>query len=126
MRVILKYLAMITTNDGTCVRDYVHVTDLAQAHLLGLERMAQFKGFSTFNLGNGNGFSVLEVIKSCEHATNSPISYDVEERRDGDPATLVADSFKARESLAWNARFGSLDVIVSTAMKWHKTQEGIT
>jgi len=115
-----------STNDGTCVRDYVHVTDLAQAHLLGLERMAQFKGFSTFNLGNGNGFSVLEVIKSCEHATNSPISYDVEERRDGDPATLVADSFKARESLAWNARFGSLDVIVSTAMKWHKTQEGIT
>lgn len=107
------------TPDGTCVRDYVHVTDLAQAHLSGLEYMEQNKGFSAFNLGNGSGFSVLEVIKSCEHTTGSSVFYDIDERREGDPASLVADSFKAGELLGWNVQFGSLDTIVSTALKWH-------
>jgi len=109
------------TPDGTCVRDYVHVTDLAQAHLLGLEHIRKNKGFSAFNLGNGNGFSVLDVIKSCELATNFPITYGFDERREGDPAALVADSCKAKELLGWDQQFGHLDKIVSTALEWHKT-----
>jgi UDP-glucose 4-epimerase len=108
------------TPDGTCVRDYVHVTDLAQAHLLGLQYMQENKGFSAFNLGNGNGFSVLDVIKSCEHASNCQISYDIVKRREGDPARLVAESYKARKLLSWNVQFDSLDAIVSAALKWHK------
>ena len=108
------------TPDGTCIRDYVHVTDLAQAHLLGLEYMQKNKGFSAFNLGNGDGFSVLEMIKSCEDVTNLPIFYKINDRREGDPATLVANSARARELLGWNVQFGDLDTIVSTALKWHK------
>ena len=80
------------TDDGTCVRDYVHVTDLAQAHLLGLNKLNLNAGFSTFNLGNGSGFSVLEVIESCERVVNKRIPYDLVLRREGDPAKLVADS----------------------------------
>ena len=109
------------TPDGTCVRDYVHVTDLAQAHLLALKHMQENKGFSAFNLGNGNGFSVLEVIKNCELATNLPISYNIIERREGDPISLVADSFNARKSLTWNVEFSSLEEIVRSAFEWHKT-----
>ena len=109
------------TSDGTCVRDYVHVTDLTQAHLLGLEYMKKNKGFSAFNLGNGDGFSVLEVIKSCEDATNLPIPYEIDDRRLGDPEALVADTARARELLGWNVKFGDLDTIVSSAFKWHKT-----
>ena len=108
------------TPDGTCVRDYVHVTDLAQAHLLGLEYMQNKKGFSAFNLGNGDGFSVLEVIKSCEGATNLPVKYQIDGRREGDPASLVANSRKAKELLGWDGQFGYLDKIVSTAFNWHK------
>ena len=108
------------TPDGTCVRDYVHVTDLAQAHLLGLEYMQNNKGFSAFNLGNGDGFSVLEVIRSCEGATNLPINYQIDDRREGDPALLVADSRKAKELLGWDVKFGYLDKIVFTALDWHK------
>ena len=108
------------TPDGTCVRDYVHVTDLAQAHLLGLEYMQNNKGFSAFNLGNGDGFSVLEVIKSCEVATDLPVKYQIDGRREGDPASLVANSRKAKELLGWDGQFGYLDKIVSTAFNWHK------
>lgn len=109
------------TPDGTCVRDYVHVTDLAQAHLLGLEYMQNKKGFSAFNLGNGDGFSVLEVIRSCEGATNIPVKYQIDGRRVGDPASLVADSRKAKELLGWDVKFGYLDKIVFTALDWHET-----
>lgn len=108
------------TPDGTCVRDYVHVTDLAQAHLLGLEYMQKNKGFAAFNLGNGDGFSVIEVIRSCEGATNLPIKYKIDDRREGDPASLVADSRKAKEFLGWDVKFGYLDEIVVTALDWHK------
>ena len=109
------------TPDGTCVRDYVHVTDLAQAHLLGLEYMQKNKGFSAFNLGNGDGFSVLEMIKSCEDATNLSIPYQTDDRRAGDPEALIANSTKAKELLGWNVQYGDLNTIVSTALKWHKT-----
>jgi UDP-glucose 4-epimerase len=110
------------TPDGTCVRDYVHVTDLAQAHLLGLEYMQNNKGFSAFNLGNGDGFSVLEVIRSCEGATDLPIKYQIDDRREGDPEALVAVSCKAKRLLGWDLQFGHLDKIVPTALEWHKTQ----
>jgi UDP-glucose 4-epimerase len=111
------------TPDGTCVRDYVHVTDLSQAHLLGLKYMQDNKGFSAFNLGNGDGFSVLEVIKSCEKIVDRKISFQIDERREGDPASLVADSRNAKELLDWDGQFGCLDKIVSTALEWHKTQK---
>ena len=107
------------TPDGTCVRDYVHVTDLAQAHLLGLKYIQKNKGFSAFNLGNGNGFSVLEMIKSCEDATNLSIPYQIDSRRAGDPEVLIANSSKARELLGWNLQFSKLDTIISTSLKWH-------
>jgi UDP-glucose 4-epimerase len=107
------------TPDGTCVRDYVHVTDLAQAHLLGLEYMQNKKGFSAFNLGNGDGFSVLEVIKGCEKIADTKISFQIDGRREGDPASLVADSRKVKELLGWVSQFGYLDKIVSSALKWH-------
>jgi UDP-glucose 4-epimerase len=111
------------TPDGTCVRDYVHVTDLAQAHLLGLEYMQNNKGFSAFNLGNGDGFSVLEVIKGCEKIADTKIQFQIDGRREGDPASLVADSRKVKELLGWDGQFGCLDKIVSTALEWHKTHK---
>ena len=111
------------TADGTCVRDYVHVIDLARAHLLGLERMQNHKGFSAFNLGNGDGFSVLEVIKSCEKIADTKIPFRFVGRREGDPASLVADSRKTKELLGWDGKFGYLDKIISTALEWHKTHK---
>lgn len=107
------------THDGTCVRDYVHVTDLAQAHLLGLTYMKENKGFSAFNLGNGNGFSVLDVIKSCERVLGNPIRYKMDLRREGDPAVLVADSHKATHTLGWKPKFRDLDEIIKSAWHWH-------
>ena len=107
------------THDGTCVRDYVHVTDLAQAHLLGLAHMKEDKGFSAFNLGNGCGFSVLDVIKSCEGVLGNPIRYEMDLRRLGDPAVLVADSFKASHDLGWKPEFSDLDGIIKSAWHWH-------
>jgi len=111
------------TPDGTCVRDYVHVTDLSQAHLLGLKYMQDNKGFSAFNLGNGDGFSVLEVIKGCEKSADTKIQFQIDGRREGDPASLVADSRNAKELLDWDGQFGCLDKIVSTALEWHKTHK---
>ena len=107
------------THDGTCVRDYVHVTDLAQAHLLGLTYTEEDKGFSAFNLGNGNGFSVLDVIKSCERVLGNPIRYKMDLRRVGDPAVLVADSLKAMHTLGWKPEFTDLDEIIKSAWHWH-------
>ena len=108
------------TPDGTCVRDYVHVTDLSQAHLLGLEYMQNKKGFSAFNLGNGDGFSVLEIINSCEHASQLPVSYSVDKRRAGDPAILVSDSSLAVTKLNWKPKMPSIQEILASAWCWHK------
>jgi UDP-glucose 4-epimerase len=109
------------TYDGSCVRDYVHVTDLAQAHLLGLKYMEENKGFSAFNLGNENGFSVFDVIKSCQKAVNTEIKYQIEGRRKGDPAKLVADSDRAKSILGWKPEYEALDSIVCSAWKWHQS-----
>jgi UDP-glucose 4-epimerase len=108
-----------STHDGTCVRDYIHVTDLAQAHLLGVEQMQKTKGFSAYNLGNGSGFSVLDVIKSCEKVVGHEIGYEIDDRRVGDPDILVADSSRATDFLGWRPEFDQLDSIVDSAWNWH-------
>lgn len=107
------------THDGTCVRDYVHVTDLAQIHLLGLEKMKDRPGFSAYNLGCGDGFSVFDVIDSCQRVVGQRISYDIEKRRQGDSDKLVADSTKAMQILSWKPEFLNLDSIIRTAWQWH-------
>jgi UDP-glucose 4-epimerase len=111
------------TRDGTCVRDYVHVTDLAQAHLLGLMHMKKNKGFSAFNLGNGDGFSVLEIIKSCEQVANKEVFYQVDVQRDGDPATLVADNKLSLHELNWNPEYTDINDIIKSAWSWHKIEK---
>jgi UDP-glucose 4-epimerase len=106
------------TPDGTCVRDYVHVTDLASAHLLALKYMEENKGFSAFNLGNGDGFSVLEVIKGSECIVNNEIQYQVEGRRNGDPAVLVADNEVGLRDLNWNPEYVDINDIIKSAWSW--------
>jgi UDP-glucose 4-epimerase len=112
-----------STPDGTCVRDYVHVTDLAQAHLLGLKYMQKHKGFSAFNLGNGDGFSVLEVIKGCEYIAKNEIQYQVDGRRDGDPAVLVADNNFSLRELNWNPEYSDINDIIKSAWSWHNSEK---
>jgi UDP-glucose 4-epimerase len=105
------------TPDGTCVRDYIHVEDLADAHLLALERLKKAEG-GIYNLGNGLGFSVLQVIESVERVTGRKVPRALAPRRAGDPPVLVASSQKARAELGWNPRRGNLDVIVESAWRW--------
>lgn len=109
------------THDGTCIRDYIHVNDLAQAHLLALKYMENNKGFSAFNIGNSNGFSVLEVIKGCEKITKKKISFEVSNRRSGDPDMLVADNSQAMIKLGWKQNSGELLDIIESAYNWHKS-----
>lgn len=110
------------TRDGTCIRDYVHVEDLAQAHEAALTFLRANEGAHAFNLGNGQGFSVREVIASAEAVSGRKIDFSVEERRPGDPAVLVASSEKARNQLRWAPAYTSLDAIMSTAWNWHRAQ----
>lgn len=108
------------TEDGTCIRDYVHVTDLAQAHWLGLERLMSGGESGFYNLGNGKGFSVREVIESVKRVSGKEFKVTEVERREGDPAVLIAGSDKARSELAWKPEFTDLDEIVRTAWEWEK------
>lgn len=108
------------TPDGTCVRDYIHVSDLASAHLLALGYLDEHEGVNVFNLGNGAGFSVTEVLQSCERVLGADIAHDLEERRPGDPPILVANSSKARQLLGWKPKYSDLDAIVDSALKWHR------
>lgn len=110
-----------TTRDGTCVRDYIHVNDLASAHLLALEYMEAHEGAHLFNLGNGQGFTVLEVIEAARRVTGKPIGFTQDARRAGDPAVLVASSEKAQNVLGWKPRFTSIDEIIETAWRWHRS-----
>ena len=108
------------TEDGTCVRDYVHVTDLARAHLLALKRLMNGGESTAYNLGNGTGFSVKEVVEVARKVTGHEIPAEVAERRAGDPATLIASSERAINELGWKPEFNSLETIISTAWKWHQ------
>jgi UDP-glucose 4-epimerase len=107
------------TRDGTCVRDYIHVTDLAQAHILALEALDA--GSRVYNLGNGQGFTVKEVIETCRQVTGHPIPARPGDRRPGDPATLIASSDKIRRELGWTPRYPELHTIVKHAWNWHRT-----
>jgi UDP-glucose 4-epimerase len=107
------------TRDGTCVRDYVHVVDLAQAHILALEALDL--GSRTYNLGNGRGFTVREVIETCREVTGYPIPSEVGDRRPGDPPTLIAGSDKIQEELGWEPQYPHLETIVAHAWQWHRT-----
>lgn len=106
------------TTDGTCVRDYIHVDDLASAHVAAIEKMSAGGSFNVYNLGNGNGYSVKEVIAACEKAVGAEIPFTVGPRREGDPATLVASAQKARDELDWNPQFGAIDEIAQSAWNW--------
>ena len=108
------------TPDGTCVRDYIHINDLCMAHLKALDYLQANEGCHGFNLGNGNGFSVLEVINAAEQVTGREIIYMVEPRRPGDPPVLVADSALAQQVLAWEPRYTDLEGILSSAWNWHQ------
>ena len=109
------------TRDGTCVRDYIHVTDLAQAHILALDYLLRGGENNVFNLGNGVGFTVKEVIDTARRVTGHPIPAEVCERRAGDPAQLVASSEKAKSVLGWKPRYDDLSTIISSAWQWHST-----
>jgi UDP-glucose 4-epimerase len=108
------------TRDGTCVRDYVHVNDLASAHLAALAFMGAHEGAHVFNLGNGQGFSVLEVIEAARRVTGADIGFEVAPRRPGDPPVLVAASNRAREVLGWIPEFTDIGDIIATAWTWHR------
>ncbi len=108
------------TKDGTCVRDYIHVTDLAQAHILALDYLMKGGESNVFNLGNGVGFTVKEVIDVARRVTGHPIPTEISPRRAGDPAQLVASSEKAKSVLGWKPQYDSLETIVDSAWKWHK------
>jgi UDP-glucose 4-epimerase len=106
------------TRDGTCIRDYIHIIDLAQAHILALRALDQ--GSRVYNLGNGQGFSVMEVIETARAVTGHAIPHVMGERRPGDPAMLTADSQKIRRELGWTPRFPELRAIVDSAWRWHR------
>jgi UDP-glucose 4-epimerase len=108
------------TNDGTCVRDYIHVSDIAAAHSLGFEFMCNSAESRIYNIGNGNGYSNLEVIKTVEKISNSTVNFELVERRAGDPPVLVADATLLKKELNWNPKYPDLESIVQTAYKWHK------
>ncbi|MCB1589533.1 MAG: UDP-glucose 4-epimerase GalE, partial [Xanthomonadales bacterium] len=114
------------TPDGTCIRDYIHVSDLADAHLLALDRLAHSAaGMQAYNLGNGLGFSVREVIATAERVTGRPIPVLEGPRRPGDPPALVGDATRARAELGWQPQLADLDTIVDTAWRWHQRQEAL-
>ena len=108
------------TPDGTCIRDYIHVTDLAKAHILAVEHLMNGGESNIFNLGNGVGYSVKEVIETARKVTGHPIPAKEEPRRAGDPARLVASGEKARKILGWEPEIKDLADIISSAWKWHK------
>jgi UDP-glucose-4-epimerase GalE len=113
------------TRDGTCIRDYVHVTDLAQAHVLALRSLMDGRGgFSAYNLGNAQGHSVLEVIAAAERVLGRPVPHGIGPRRPGDPPMLVGDPGKIRAELDWRPRFGDLESILATAWRWHREHPG--
>ncbi len=112
-----------STPDGTCIRDYIHVSDLADAHLLALKALDTDVAANTrlvYNLGNGHGFSVREVIESARRVTGHPVPAELHPRRPGDPAVLVASSEKAIQQLGWKPRYTQLDDIIRTAWAWHQ------
>jgi UDP-glucose 4-epimerase len=108
------------TPDGTAIRDYIHVSDLSQAHFLALEHLRSGKSSEFINLGNGNGYSVKEVIDAARHVTGKQLEAVIEPRRPGDPSKLVAEAKRAREILGWTPQFSDLEKIIESAWGWHQ------
>ncbi len=108
------------TPDGTCIRDYIHVTDLAEAHILALQRLMDGADSSVYNLGNGRGFSVLEVIERAREIAAREITFENTDRRPGDPPVLIASNEKAIAELGWNPVYADLNDIIGTAWRWHQ------
>jgi UDP-glucose 4-epimerase len=108
------------TEDGTCIRDYIHVMDLAEAHYLALQKLNNTNESGVYNLGNGKGFSVKEVIETCRKVTKREIPVEIAPRRAGDPAVLIASSEKAKRELGWEPKYPSLEEIITHAWNWHK------
>ena len=104
------------TKDGTCVRDYIHVNDLAQAHILAMKYLCDGNDSNIFNLGNGVGFTVKEVVETARKVTGHPISAKEEPRRAGDPSMLIASSAKAKEVLGWNPQYADLETIIDLSL----------
>ena len=112
------------TPDGTCIRDYIHVSDLASAHLLGLEYLLQGGNTEVFNLGNGTGFSVKEVIEAAKMVTGRDFQVLNRDRRPGDPPKLVGTSEKARKILSWTPQYNEIEEIIAHAWQWHQQRHG--
>ncbi len=112
------------TPDGTCVRDYIHVEDLARAHMLALDALGGERQHMIYNIGNGEGFTVLQVIESVRRVTGHPIPVEMCERRPGDPAVLVASSAAIQRDLGWNPQYANLDQIIGSAWRWHQSLHG--
>jgi UDP-glucose 4-epimerase len=110
------------TADGSCIRDYIHVSDLADAHILALEKLMDGCSSDFINLGTGTGFSVLQSIETASRVTGTEIPHIATDRRPGDPAVLIASNEKARRLLGWKPRYSQLDEIIQTAWNWHKKQ----
>ena len=109
------------TKDGTCIRDYIHIEDLSQAHLLALEKLFKGEPGDQYNLGNGDGHSVKEVIETAREVTGKTIPAQVTERRAGDPAVLISSSEKAFKELGWKPQYPDLNDIIATAWRWHSS-----
>ncbi len=117
---IIIYGDDYNTHDGTCIRDYIHVTDLCDAHLLALKSIIKTNKSCTYNLGNGKGFSVKEIIEACKEVTGIDFKVEMGIRRAGDPSTLIASSEKIISELGWEPKYASLNKIIETAWVWHK------
>jgi UDP-glucose 4-epimerase len=113
------------TADGTCIRDYIHVTDLARAHVLALEHLRSRGESGVFNLGRGRGYSVMEIMEHAGRVTGRDIPFLVSERRPGDASVLIASNRKAADTLGWEPRHSSLENILSSAWKWHRRLRGL-
>ncbi|ESQ88880.1 UDP-glucose 4-epimerase [Asticcacaulis sp. AC460] len=110
------------TKDGTCIRDYVHVIDLATAHVAAIERLMAGGGSDAFNVGTGEGLTVMEVIKAAEEALGRPVPYSLGPRRDGDPEILVADVSKIKATLDWTPKYSDLKTLIESAAKWQQVR----
>ena len=108
------------TKDGTCIRDYIHVMDLAEAHLLALDRLSQTQLSNVYNVGNNVGFSVREIIEVAKKITNQKMDIEIQSRRKGDPAELIADNQKIKSELNWTTKHSDLDEIISSAWQWEQ------
>lgn len=109
------------TKDGTCIRDYIHVMDLAEAHLKALEKLVLTRKSKVFNVGNSRGYSISEIIKTIEEITKKNIKLEFKPRRSGDPATLIANNEKIKLNLNWKPNYSDLNTIIKTAWQWEKT-----